>query len=159
MFEVLGTVLGTAIQGQIIGGAPNCPTDLNVTNARIITKINMSIVSLEETVSILCILSFVSDNIYNCLIQHLDNRPSQCCIPVLRNKLTWLLQESSASSTFYVPQFCSWVWRRNKVWINYFKRSFHFSNARVEIEADVGTHNIYNLDQNQTQEPDCSRQH
>lgn len=50
--EVLGTVLGTAIQGQIVGGAPNCLTDLNVTNATIITKINMSLVSLEETVSL-----------------------------------------------------------------------------------------------------------
>uniref|UniRef100_A0A8C2ZA55 MFSD2 lysolipid transporter A, lysophospholipid a n=1 Tax=Cyclopterus lumpus TaxID=8103 RepID=A0A8C2ZA55_CYCLU len=48
MVEVLGTVLGTAIQGQIVGGASNCPTepdDLNSGNST-----NASIVSLEETV-------------------------------------------------------------------------------------------------------------
>uniref|UniRef100_A0A8C2Z9Z3 MFSD2 lysolipid transporter A, lysophospholipid a n=1 Tax=Cyclopterus lumpus TaxID=8103 RepID=A0A8C2Z9Z3_CYCLU len=47
MVEVLGTVLGTAIQGQIVGGASNCPTepdDLNSGNST-----NASIVSLEET--------------------------------------------------------------------------------------------------------------
>uniref|UniRef100_A0A3Q3W2P7 Major facilitator superfamily domain containing 2A n=1 Tax=Mola mola TaxID=94237 RepID=A0A3Q3W2P7_MOLML len=49
MVEVLGTVLGTAIQGQIVGGAPDCPTELNVTESRNMTKINMSRVSLDET--------------------------------------------------------------------------------------------------------------
>ncbi|XP_056283253.1 sodium-dependent lysophosphatidylcholine symporter 1-B-like [Pseudoliparis swirei] len=47
MVEVLGTVLGTAIQGQIVGGASNCPTepdDLDGGNST-----NASVVSLEET--------------------------------------------------------------------------------------------------------------
>lgn len=46
--EVLGTVLGTAIQGQIVGGAPDCPIDLNGTDSNNET-INMTSGSLEET--------------------------------------------------------------------------------------------------------------
>ncbi|MED6260522.1 Sodium-dependent lysophosphatidylcholine symporter 1-B [Ataeniobius toweri] len=48
MVEVLGTVLGTAIQGQIVGGVSSCPTepkDSNSTN----TTMNTTIVSLEDT--------------------------------------------------------------------------------------------------------------
>lgn len=58
MVEVLGTVLGTAIQGQIVGGATNCPTepaDVDGGNST-----NTSTVSLDETVSLLsasCIAS------------------------------------------------------------------------------------------------------
>lgn len=50
--EVLGTVLGTAIQGQIVGGAPDCPADLNGTDGNNGTNINMTSTSLEETVSV-----------------------------------------------------------------------------------------------------------
>lgn len=49
--EVLGTVLGTAIQGQIVGGVSTCPTepeDHNSTN----TTLNTTIVSLEDSVSV-----------------------------------------------------------------------------------------------------------
>lgn len=53
--EVLGTVLGTAIQGQIVGGAPDCPTDLNGTASKNETNIDMAKTSLEETV---CIVVF-----------------------------------------------------------------------------------------------------
>uniref|UniRef100_A0A8C4EFG4 Uncharacterized protein n=1 Tax=Dicentrarchus labrax TaxID=13489 RepID=A0A8C4EFG4_DICLA len=43
MVEVLGTVLGTAIQGQIIGGGQDCPTDEpDVNDSRNSTKINTS---------------------------------------------------------------------------------------------------------------------
>lgn len=58
--EVLGTVLGTAIQGQIIGGAPACPTELDVSNSRNVTKLNMSQVSLDETVSLLHQMVFIN---------------------------------------------------------------------------------------------------
>lgn len=58
--EVLGTVVGTAIQGQIVGGAPDCPTELDVTDSRNVTKINMSRVSLDETVSLLCQMTFTT---------------------------------------------------------------------------------------------------
>ncbi|XP_068437196.1 sodium-dependent lysophosphatidylcholine symporter 1-B-like [Clinocottus analis] len=47
MVEVLGTVLGTAIQGQIVGGASNCPTDPDDLGSG--NSTNASIVSLEET--------------------------------------------------------------------------------------------------------------
>lgn len=50
--EVLGTVLGTAIQGQIVGGAPDCPTELDVFDSENATK-NMTTIPLEETVSVL----------------------------------------------------------------------------------------------------------
>lgn len=52
MVEVLGTVLGTAIQGQIVGGVSNCPNETDV-NAG--TNSNNSDVprdvTLDETVS------------------------------------------------------------------------------------------------------------
>lgn len=50
--EVLGTVLGTAIQGQIVGGAPDCPTELDVINSEYATE-NMTTAPLEETVNVL----------------------------------------------------------------------------------------------------------
>lgn len=50
--EVLGTVLGTAIQGQIVGGSPDCPTDLNGTASNNETNIDMTNSSLDETVSL-----------------------------------------------------------------------------------------------------------
>ncbi|XP_035985303.1 sodium-dependent lysophosphatidylcholine symporter 1-B-like [Fundulus heteroclitus] len=47
MVEVLGTVLGTAIQGQIVGGVSSCPTESGGSNS---TNATMSaIVSLEDT--------------------------------------------------------------------------------------------------------------
>ncbi|KAK2826232.1 hypothetical protein Q5P01_020446 [Channa striata] len=49
MVEVLGTVLGTAIQGQIVGGTSDCPTELDVLHSTNISKMNTSSVSLEET--------------------------------------------------------------------------------------------------------------
>lgn len=49
MVEVLGTVLGTAIQGQIVGGTTNCPAEPDSNNS---TTVNMSSVALDETVSL-----------------------------------------------------------------------------------------------------------
>ncbi|XP_042357371.1 sodium-dependent lysophosphatidylcholine symporter 1-B-like [Plectropomus leopardus] len=49
MVEVLGTLLGTAIQGQIVGGAKNCPTDPDEPDNGNFTEINRTGVSLEET--------------------------------------------------------------------------------------------------------------
>ncbi|XP_041809657.1 sodium-dependent lysophosphatidylcholine symporter 1-B-like [Chelmon rostratus] len=49
MVEVLGTVLGTAIQGQIVGGASDCPAEPDVIDDRNATKINTSSVTLDET--------------------------------------------------------------------------------------------------------------
>lgn len=51
MVEVLGTVLGTAIQGQIVGGVSSCPAELNNTNSSNSTA-DIARVSLEETVSL-----------------------------------------------------------------------------------------------------------
>ncbi|XP_075964095.1 sodium-dependent lysophosphatidylcholine symporter 1-B-like [Anarhichas minor] len=62
MVEVLGTVLGTAIQGQIVGGATNCPTepdDLNGGNST-----NTSRVSQDETKQAYLIASGVICVIY-----------------------------------------------------------------------------------------------
>uniref|UniRef100_A0A674PII7 MFSD2 lysolipid transporter A, lysophospholipid a n=1 Tax=Takifugu rubripes TaxID=31033 RepID=A0A674PII7_TAKRU len=44
--EVLGTVLGTAIQGQIVGGTNDCPADLEGRN---VSKFTVSTVSLDES--------------------------------------------------------------------------------------------------------------
>lgn len=57
MVEVLGTVLGTAIQGQIVGGASNCPDpdELDSSNSTIPTGY-----SLEETVSFSRVLHCVT---------------------------------------------------------------------------------------------------
>ncbi|XP_070776378.1 sodium-dependent lysophosphatidylcholine symporter 1-B-like isoform X1 [Enoplosus armatus] len=49
MVEVLGTVLGTAIQGQIVGGSADCPTEPDVPDSSNATKINMSRVTLDDT--------------------------------------------------------------------------------------------------------------
>lgn len=54
--EVLGTVVGTAIQGQIVGGAiaPCLPGDLDVldnSNTTLLgSDVNISHISLDETV-------------------------------------------------------------------------------------------------------------
>lgn len=58
--EVLGTVLGTAIQGQIIGGAPDCPAELAANISSNATEVNMSRVSLDETVSLLRQMRFLN---------------------------------------------------------------------------------------------------
>ncbi|KAM9842977.1 sodium-dependent lysophosphatidylcholine symporter 1-B-like [Aulostomus maculatus] len=47
--EVLGTVLGTAIQGQIVGGASACPSEPDDPEVRNISRMNTSSVSLDET--------------------------------------------------------------------------------------------------------------
>uniref|UniRef100_A0A674PRB1 MFSD2 lysolipid transporter A, lysophospholipid a n=1 Tax=Takifugu rubripes TaxID=31033 RepID=A0A674PRB1_TAKRU len=46
MCVVLGTVLGTAIQGQIVGGTNDCPADLEGRN---VSKFTVSTVSLDES--------------------------------------------------------------------------------------------------------------
>ncbi|KAK1894361.1 Sodium-dependent lysophosphatidylcholine symporter 1-B [Dissostichus eleginoides] len=63
MVEVLGTVLGTAIQGQIVGGASNCPDpdELDSSNSTIPTGY-----SLEETKQAYLIASGVICVIYVC---------------------------------------------------------------------------------------------
>lgn len=53
MVEVLGTVLGTAIQGQIVGGGADCPTEPDVLDSSNSTKINTSRVTLDDTVGLL----------------------------------------------------------------------------------------------------------
>ncbi|XP_018545771.1 sodium-dependent lysophosphatidylcholine symporter 1-B [Lates calcarifer] len=64
MVEVLGTVLGTAIQGQIVGGAPHCQTKPDVPS-NINSSINStSSVSLEETKQAYLIASGVICVIY-----------------------------------------------------------------------------------------------
>ncbi|XP_039993975.1 sodium-dependent lysophosphatidylcholine symporter 1-B-like [Xiphias gladius] len=64
MVEVLGTVLGTAIQGQIVGGASDCPTELDVHNSGNSSRNNTSIVSLEDTKQAYLIASAVISLIY-----------------------------------------------------------------------------------------------
>lgn len=59
MVEVLGTLLGTAIQGQIVGGSTDCPTEPDVLDSSNSTKINTSRVALDETVSLLSLLHCV----------------------------------------------------------------------------------------------------
>uniref|UniRef100_A0A669D542 MFSD2 lysolipid transporter A, lysophospholipid n=1 Tax=Oreochromis niloticus TaxID=8128 RepID=A0A669D542_ORENI len=51
MVEVLGTVLGTAIQGQIIGGNSNCPTESDAPYSTNSSSVNTTIVSLDQTVN------------------------------------------------------------------------------------------------------------
>lgn len=51
MVEVLGTVLGTAIQGQIVGGTSDCPAETDVLQSTNISVNGTSRVSLQETVS------------------------------------------------------------------------------------------------------------
>lgn len=50
--EVLGTVLATAIQGQIVGGTNDCPTEFNAAKSRNGSKFTVSTSSLEESVSV-----------------------------------------------------------------------------------------------------------
>ncbi|XP_076605042.1 sodium-dependent lysophosphatidylcholine symporter 1-B-like isoform X1 [Chaetodon auriga] len=64
MVEVLGTVLGTAIQGQIVGGASDCPTEPDVMDSRNSTRINSSAVTLDETKQAYLIASGVICVIY-----------------------------------------------------------------------------------------------
>ncbi|KAM9707430.1 sodium-dependent lysophosphatidylcholine symporter 1-B-like [Menidia menidia] len=49
MIEVLGTVVGTAIQGQIVGGVSSCPTESEDANGTNSSTINITRVSLDET--------------------------------------------------------------------------------------------------------------
>lgn len=115
MVEVLGTVLGTAIQGQIVGGASDCPAEPDVIDDRNATKINTSSVTLDETVSEpeeWWFSQLFDADLTRALVQ------AYSVFSVLRNMPTWLLQGSSASSTSSVPQSCFWVWRRKKVWSN-----------------------------------------
>ncbi|XP_056151610.1 sodium-dependent lysophosphatidylcholine symporter 1-B-like isoform X2 [Lampris incognitus] len=68
--EVLGTVVGTAIQGQIVGGAiaPCVPTEFNVfdngTLSQIGSEVNVSYKSLEQTKRAYLIASGVISTIY-----------------------------------------------------------------------------------------------
>lgn len=105
--EVLGTVLGTAIQGQIVGGAPDCPIDLNGTDSNNETIVNRTSGFLEETVSFLTGSSSLSDCWNGFLREVYDkNGPGWRRLSAPRNKPTWLLQESSASSTSCALQCC-----------------------------------------------------
>ncbi|XP_005742877.1 sodium-dependent lysophosphatidylcholine symporter 1-B-like [Pundamilia nyererei] len=49
MVEVLGTVLGTAIQGQIVGGNSNCPTESDAPYSTNSSSVNTTIASLDQT--------------------------------------------------------------------------------------------------------------
>lgn len=51
MVEVLGTVLGTAIQGQIVGGSTNCPDEPDFPGGS--NSTNTSRVTLDDTVRVL----------------------------------------------------------------------------------------------------------
>ncbi|XP_053191343.1 sodium-dependent lysophosphatidylcholine symporter 1-B-like [Scomber japonicus] len=64
MVEVLGSVLGTAIQGQIVGGAQVCPTESDAPDSRNMSQINISRVSLDETKQAYLIASGVICIIY-----------------------------------------------------------------------------------------------
>lgn len=62
--------------------------------------------------------------------------PSWRCLPVPRNKPTWLLQGSSASSTSSAPLCCISGWRSKKVWSYNTTRKLslvyrHFQNCLV----------------------------
>lgn len=50
--EVLGTVLGTAIQGQIVGGTTCGPGDLDAPGGGNASRFTVSTVSLEESVRV-----------------------------------------------------------------------------------------------------------
>ncbi|KAM3595513.1 uncharacterized protein V6R79_024578 [Siganus canaliculatus] len=64
MVEVLGTVLGTAIQGQIVGGASNCPVDADGIESSNSTNVSMSRATLEETKEAYLVASGVICSIY-----------------------------------------------------------------------------------------------
>ncbi|XP_072313368.1 sodium-dependent lysophosphatidylcholine symporter 1-B-like [Eucyclogobius newberryi] len=65
MMEVLGNVLGTAIQGQIVGGATaNCPTDPDALSTTNTSQVNATETSLEDTKQAYMIASGVICVIY-----------------------------------------------------------------------------------------------
>ncbi|XP_070698330.1 sodium-dependent lysophosphatidylcholine symporter 1-B-like [Pempheris klunzingeri] len=64
MVEVLGTVLGTAIQGQIVGGTTNCPNESDGPDSSNSTDIDTPRVTLEETKQAYLIASGVICIIY-----------------------------------------------------------------------------------------------
>lgn len=57
--EVLGTVLGTAIQGQIVGGTNDCPAEFDAAKSGNASKFTVSTASLDESVSVSTILPLV----------------------------------------------------------------------------------------------------
>lgn len=69
--EVLGTVVGTAIQGQIVGRAiaPCVPTEYDVldngNSSQTGSEVNMSHISLDETVRLGVLCSIKDDTKYN----------------------------------------------------------------------------------------------
>lgn len=98
--EVLGTVLGTAIQGQIVGGAPDCPPDINGTASNNETTIDIAKSSLEKTVSFppccaYCLSSKIANGLNDttspssetslphCFRVHLHHLRPECCSAVL----------------------------------------------------------------------------
>lgn len=62
--EVLGMVLGTAIQGQIVGGTSDCPTEPDVPDSRNSSQVNSTSFSLEKTKQAYLIASGVISIIY-----------------------------------------------------------------------------------------------
>ncbi|XP_056248993.1 sodium-dependent lysophosphatidylcholine symporter 1-B-like [Seriola aureovittata] len=64
MVEVMGTVLGTAIQGQIVGGGSDCSTKPDVSDGRNSSAYNTSGVSLDETKQAYLLASGVISIIY-----------------------------------------------------------------------------------------------
>ncbi|XP_041667835.1 sodium-dependent lysophosphatidylcholine symporter 1-A isoform X2 [Cheilinus undulatus] len=64
MVEVLGTVMGTAIQGQIVGGSSSCSNDSDTAGSSNLTDINSSKATLDETKQAYLIASGVICIIY-----------------------------------------------------------------------------------------------
>uniref|UniRef100_A0A672I678 Major facilitator superfamily domain containing 2A n=1 Tax=Salarias fasciatus TaxID=181472 RepID=A0A672I678_SALFA len=64
MVEVMGMVLGTAIQGQIVGGASPCPDELTLLNGTNSTGLDMNGGSLDETKQAYMVASGVICAIY-----------------------------------------------------------------------------------------------
>uniref|UniRef100_A0A8C5GTA3 Sodium-dependent lysophosphatidylcholine symporter 1-B-like n=1 Tax=Gouania willdenowi TaxID=441366 RepID=A0A8C5GTA3_GOUWI len=64
MIEVLGTVLGTAIQGQIVGGTSSCIMEPDVLNNTTLLKTSVTKASLEDTKRAYLIASGVISFIY-----------------------------------------------------------------------------------------------
>lgn len=99
--EVLGTVLGTAVQGQIVGGAPDCPIDLNGNDSNNETNVNMTSGFLEETVSFLTGSSSLSDW-WSGFLRELHGKNGSRLTPSLRPQKQAYLIASGVICVIYV---------------------------------------------------------
>lgn len=79
-----------------------------------------------------CFAVCVSQGINSSQLQPLHDGPSWRCLPLPRNKPTWLLQGSSALSTSSAPLCCISGWRSKKVWSSSTRRELSFVHSHFQ---------------------------